>query len=201
MSHYIDHIFYINLDSRTDRCEEFENQMKEYGFEYERFSAICEPQNGALGCTKSHLAVLRLAKERNYHRVLVFEDDFMFTVSPGTVQEQLSQLLDTPVPFDICFLSYNVLVSEETSYSFLRRAIETQTSSGYIIERHYYDRLIENFESSVYGFEHRTHGNHALDIEWKRLQPIDRWYYFITRLGIQRPGYSDIDKKIVSYGV
>lgn len=201
MNQYIDHIFYINLDSRTDRREEFENQMKEYGFECERFSAICEPHNGALGCTKSHLAVLRLAKERNYRRVLIFEDDFMFTVSSEIVHEQLSQLFETPIPFDMCFLSYNVLASEETSYSFLRRATDTQTSSGYIIEQHYYDTLITNFESSVHGFENRLDGNHALDIKWKRLQPIDKWYYFTTRLGIQRPGYSDIGKMNASYGV
>ena len=125
----------------------------------------------------------------------------MFTVPPDTVQEHLYQLLETPIPFDVCFLSYNVLASEETSYSFLRRATDTQTSSGYIIEQHYYDTLITNFESSVHGFENRLDGNHALDIEWKRLQPIDKWYYFTTRLGIQRPGYSDIDRRVVEYGV
>ena len=201
MTHYIDHIFYINLDNRTDRRTEFELQIKEYNLDCERFPAVCEPQNGALGCTKSHLAVLRLAKERNYRRVLIFEDDFMFTVPPDTVQEHLYQLLETPIPFDVCFLSYNVLASEETSYSFLRRATDTQTSSGYIIEQHYYDTLITNFESSVHGFENRLDGNHALDIEWKRLQPIDKWYYFTTRLGIQRPGYSDIDRRVVEYGV
>lgn len=194
MTQYIDHIFYINLDSRTDRREKFENQMKEYGFECERFSAICEPHNGALGCTKSHLAVLRLAKERNYRRVLIFEDDFMFTVSSEIVHEQLSRLLEIPVQFDVCFLSYNVMLSEDTPYSFIRRATNTQTASGYIIEQHYYDVLINNFEGSI-------DSNKPLDIEWKHLQCSDRWYYFTTRMGIQRSGYSDIQKSMEDYGV
>ena len=77
MSKYIDHIFYINLDKRMDRKTEFETSMARVGWKSERFSGIyCPPPRGIVGCTKSHLAVLKLAKERKYKNVLIFEDDF-----------------------------------------------------------------------------------------------------------------------------
>lgn len=62
----------INLKHRTDRIERlrtvFPNQ------EIERFDAI-QHADPEIGCRESHLAVIRLAKERNYPWVLILEDD------------------------------------------------------------------------------------------------------------------------------
>lgn len=53
--------FYINLDRRTDRRAEIEKELE--GLAMERFPAVSHP-NGAIGCTMSHLACLKLARER-----------------------------------------------------------------------------------------------------------------------------------------
>lgn len=62
----------INLKQRTDRMEllhkSFPNQY------IERFEAICH-DDPEIGCRESHLAVIRLAKERGYPWVVVLEDD------------------------------------------------------------------------------------------------------------------------------
>jgi GR25 family glycosyltransferase involved in LPS biosynthesis len=59
----IKNIFYINLDTRPDRQQHFENQMKMLGgLQATRFNAI-KNNCGAIGCSLSHLALLKYAKE------------------------------------------------------------------------------------------------------------------------------------------
>ena len=67
-------IIVINLEHRADRWAETIAAFP--GMTLERFSAIKAP-SGIDGCRKSHLAVVRLAKERNYPWVAIMEDDCM----------------------------------------------------------------------------------------------------------------------------
>ena len=79
MADNIDFIFYINLEKRTDRREQIEMELKKMEITAERFVGIpFEP--GIVGCGKSHLEVLKLAKDRKYKNVLILEDDFTFLV-------------------------------------------------------------------------------------------------------------------------
>ena len=80
MSAHIDGVFFINLDRRVDRLAEISEELSLMGIEGERFSAV-DRSPGILGCGLSHLSVLKLARERGYRNVLIFEDDF--TLSHG----------------------------------------------------------------------------------------------------------------------
>jgi GR25 family glycosyltransferase involved in LPS biosynthesis len=73
----IQHIVYINLDERTDRRVHVEKQLvRAFPLErIQRFSAI-RAAKGAIGCSRSHIAVLELAKANGWPNVLVVEDDF-----------------------------------------------------------------------------------------------------------------------------
>lgn len=68
-------ILYINLDERTDRREHMENLLQ--GYDYERVSAV-KHEDGYIGCAKSHLLCLQIAKARKLEKVIILEDDFMF---------------------------------------------------------------------------------------------------------------------------
>jgi GR25 family glycosyltransferase involved in LPS biosynthesis len=184
----IDCIFYINLDHRTDRKCEIEGELNSMGLPYERFAATRHETIGGVGCGRSHVGVLKLAKERGYKRIMVLEDDFMFTANP---HDALSKLRD--VNFDVCLLSYNLFQSSESAeYPFLRQVHEAQTTSGYIINSHYYDTLIAVFEDAVPKFEQTNHHwLYAIDVAWKVLQRRDTWYCFSPRIGKQRPSFSD----------
>jgi hypothetical protein len=78
---YIDGIFYINLEKRLDRRVEIEIELTNMELPFERFPAIETPGRGILGCGLSHLSVFKLAKERKFRNVLIFEDDFYFLIS------------------------------------------------------------------------------------------------------------------------
>ena len=93
MSHLIDKIIYINLDKRTDRKAEIEQELQHNNLRFERFPAIQTPE-GCIGCSLSHLQVVKLAKERGYNNILILEDDFMFLSSdsgPPTQKHRFSK--------------------------------------------------------------------------------------------------------------
>ncbi len=194
MSKYIDKIFYINLDKREDRKEEIESELVNYDITHlsERIQAIETPGQGILGCTMSHLNAIKLAKERNYTNILIFEDDFQFTVSKEEFENQLQTFFENQIPYDICMISYNLRQSEPTEYPFLTKVIEAQTASGYIVDNQFYDRMIELYEWAIPLLRDTGyHWHYANDQCWKRLQPHANWYCLTTRCGRQRAGYSD----------
>ena len=193
MSKNIEKIIYINLDKRTDRREEIENELKKYELEAERYSAIYTPHSGIVGCGYSHLNTLKLAKERGYKNVLILEDDFEFVVSKEEFEESLNKLFDSKIPFDVCMLSYIVQRGQPIQeYSFVGKVLDGQTASGYIVNQHYYDTLIALYEWAIPLLDSTNeHWNYANDMVWKRLQPKDNWIYFLNRIGKQRDGYSD----------
>ena len=109
MSENIERIIFINLDKRTDRLEQINDEFKRFNLEdkAERFPAIYHP-SGTVGCGKSHLAVLKLAKERKYKNVLILEDDFHFVVSKDDFEYNLKQFFENVKEYDVCLFSYNL---------------------------------------------------------------------------------------------
>jgi len=191
----IDHIFYINLNHREDRNTEIQTELNNFDIhsnKYERFSAVYHSEIGGVGCGRSHIQVLRLAKERGYKRILVLEDDFMFTISKPDFYEAMENLKQLD-HYDVCLLSANVIQYKEYDKStFFQKVIEAETTSGYIINEHYYDKLIDIFENATNMFElTNSHWLYAIDVAWKSLQLTDDWYVFNPRIGKQRPSYSD----------
>jgi glycosyl transferase family 25 len=194
MTEQISKIIYINLKKRTDRREYIEKQLNDFGLEYERFEAIETPIPGfgTVGCGLSHLAVLKMAKEKNYENILILEDDFTFLVSKEELQHQLSEFFNLKLDYDACFLAYNIRKEEKLDNGIVNRIIETWTSSGYIVHNKSYDKLINLYEYAMpLLMETRAHWIYSNDQIWRQLQEKDNWYYFIKRIGKQADGYSD----------
>lgn len=203
-SKLIDKIYYINLNKREDRRRHIEEELTKNHLSFERFEAI-EHQVGALGCSKSHLEVLKLAKQNKFKNVLIFEDDFTFKED---LQENLQKFFELGIDYDVLMLSYN-LVNGVYISNFIGKVRYAKTTSGYLVNEKYYDTLIRNYEDGICLFEKYisettdTHinANYAIDSHWSSIQDKDNWYYFINRIGIQKDGYSDICKENVNYGV
>lgn len=162
----------------------------------ERFPAVAR-NPGGLGCSYSHRDVIRIAKERGYPYVIVFEDDFQFLVSREEFDKVLANL---PADFDVVMLSYNLQRSEPYNDHF-GRVLEVQTTSGYIVSSKFYDTLLSTWEVSLAEYEKQPHCHwlYIVDQSWKHLQPTSRWYYSLLRVGKQRPGWSDITDGYVDY--
>ena len=191
--------FYINLDRRTDRREQMEKEMNQMGFTLERFSAISH-KIPALGCSLSHIAVLREAQKRDYESVLILEDDFEFLISKEEFQLILENL---PSDFDVVMLGYYIVESEPYNETF-GKVLQATTTSGYIVHKRFYSTLLKTVEEGTNLFEenqneHDAVSKYIIDQFWKKIQKEARWYYTLKRVGKQRSGYSDLVGEIVNY--
>jgi hypothetical protein len=199
------HAVYINLDRRTDRRAAIESTLDSLHVPLEsrtRFAAVAH-SNGWIGCTMSHCAVIELAKEKGWPAVLVLEDDFSLLVEPAEFHAQVGRLLE--IPHDVALLAYHVEAHEEIpGVTHARRAFSAQAPSAYIVQAHFYDRLLENYRAAVTAaLAGGPHWECINDQYWKRLQ-ADRstcWIYSVPRLGKQAAGHSDLANRQVDYGI
>lgn len=203
MNDYFGNIFYINIDQRTDRKEEMENQLKNMDIKFKRFNAIKgeKGEPNCIGCLSSHLEILTYAKKNNLKNVLIFEDDFSFIISKEEFYKEIKTFFDKNIDFDVLMFSYDLKNMTEFDEQ-LYKVIEAQTASGYLVNHKFYDKLIEIFSNSLHMLRFTyQHWIYATDQCWKQLQPISNWYAFKNRIGIQRPSYSDLSKSFVNYNV
>ena len=191
----VDMTIYINLSCRTDKRDHIENELTKYGLPFERYDAFEYPDFRAYGCAMSHLGVLKQARNSGYKNVLIMEDDFVFSLSKEAIEQQLTEMFTFNPDFDVCMLSYNLQQSSETDNPSIYKILEAQSGAGYIVQQHYYDKLISIFENAnKLLLETREHWLYMNDQSWKPLQLTDNWYCFKDRSGHQLPGFSDISQ-------
>jgi glycosyl transferase family 25 len=193
MFEFVEHVVYINLDHRTDRRIQIESELtQKFPVEkIQRFSAI-RHDHGGIGCTRSHIAVLEMAIEKGWKNYLVVEDDAIFS-NFAKSYPLLEKLVEKQ--FDVITLG-----TSHAKYTPEFKLISGQSGTAYIVQNHYYQTLLDNFRDSLNGF--LLTGNYpmyALDQYWKRIQPRDNWYCVIPSLMIQRPSFSDIERRNTDY--
>ncbi len=95
---YFDKIYVLNLKRRPDRLKNIKSKLKKLKINFERFEAIdgdnieidydfsnFRPGKGmienryAYACLLSHFEIIKDAKENNYKRILIFEDDVLIS--------------------------------------------------------------------------------------------------------------------------
>lgn len=195
----MEHILYINLDDRKIRRKNVEQQLDILGWKGERIKAI-KLTNGALGCSLSHLKCIKLAKDRDYDMVLICEDDIYFT-DPALFKRQLAKFLSSNISWDVAIIAGNNMPPYEKHSDFCIKVSHCQTTTGYIVKQHYYDTLMDNFNSGIKLLmrAQEKHREYAIDKFWLNLQKKDNWFMIIPATITQKPDYSDIEKKITNY--
>ncbi len=192
-------IFYINLNERLDRKEHVEKQLEQLSLKGNRFEAI-KMSNGAIGCSMSHLKCLQKAKENNYEQVMIIEDDITF-LDPELFKENLTNFLRRHTKWDVLLLGGNNIPPYIEVDSTCIKVTHCQTTTGYIVQRHYYDTIIQNIKAGINYLlkDPNKHFYYAIDKYWINLQKKDKWYLLIPLSVIQMPGYSDIEKRETNY--
>lgn len=196
----INKVYYINLEHRLDRKEHIEKLLDESGLLSisERINAISHVA-GQIGCIMSHILTLEKFIESNEEYCLILEDDFSSDNSES-LKLDIKKIFDDNIDFDIIQILGNHITLGDSVSGYLKKVIESQTTSGYIVNKKFVNTLLDNFRESLilistYGVSH----DFCLDQYWKRLQPISKWYCFYPALGYQMDGYSDILNTDVSY--
>jgi GR25 family glycosyltransferase involved in LPS biosynthesis len=112
--------FVINLKRRPDRLESIKRELEYIGWDYELVYGI--DTNSYMGCTLSHLKVLKLAKERNFDKVMIIEDDCFFMPYAKSLINKLDSELER--------LDYSILNLSPT----LNRHINKSNKSEFLLD-------------------------------------------------------------------
>jgi len=206
----VEHIFFINLDHRVDRLNHVTHQLTNLGVIHkaERFPAI-KTTSGAIGCALSHMKCIEIAIARNYNNIFICEDDITFLDIPvftTSLQKFYSDFskpeteTETPV-WDVLIVSGNNGPPFQKISDSYMRIHNCQSTTGYIVNKHYYQTLLKNFKesTSLLVKEPSNREKYAIDMYWKKLQTIHKWYLIIPVKVVQIESYSDVEEKFVDY--
>jgi glycosyl transferase family 25 len=195
----IKYAFYINLLSRPDRKDHVEKQLKSIGIKAERFNAV-KMKNGAIGCSMSHLKIIEMAKKNKWDHVLIVEDDILFT-KPSVFIDGFNKFLFNNKDFDVVLIAGNNLPPYKKIDENCVQVTQCQTTTGYLVKEHYYDKMIENYKEGILNLmkDQNNHILFAIDKYWFKLQQMDKWYLITPLTVTQRQDYSDIEKRPTNY--
>lgn len=190
----IENIIYINLEERKDRKKHIIEELTKYISEDKimRFDAI-KHEHGFIGCAKSHLECIKLARKNNWDNVMIVEDDVHWYDYSNGIQ-LLEKLLTKKYDVIVCggtFSYYN-----PWSY----KLYECRCGSAYIVHKSYYNTLIKHWEFNLKLLEETLQvRKYMQDVTWKELQWKDNWYIVYPPLFVQKEGHSNIGNKIVNH--
>jgi len=205
-----DKIYYINLDSRTDRRDIFERDvvgnLPSIQSKFKRVSAVNMTQHKlisqrAAGCSLSHLSIWEHIIKNNIDSVIILEDDFSLIVDEETFNNRISRLYEDYPNFGVCNIGWRNMQPLKRIDELFSYDGSIQTTSGYIISKAYATKMIDDLRNSISRLVvgEPTH-LHAIDMVWKKYQHTTDWLV-MNKLGIQRESFSDIEGRDANYGV
>ena len=198
---YIDKILIINLKHRTDRKKEMLKQINRLNLSIHKFEfieAIYDKQNGALGCTKSHLKCLNYALENNLNNVCIIEDDYDFIKDIQLFNQKLLNFFIKIENWDVLLLymsNHGPPINIQTNFNNIYENYWSQSTACYILNK----SIFQEFKSNCEYIIQINNGNGPIDFYWNYLKNKYKWYFISDLNGCQRKSYSDIEKCIVEY--
>jgi len=206
----ISDIYYINLEKRADRKEEFLDNFS--GIDENRIHLVKAhyyPENGAVGCLMSHITALSRALTDGSDtddNILICEDDLLIK-DMDYCNKMLDLLFSKIKNWDVIMFGQNTIDSIDTGietpeHEKIIKIKNSQTTSGYLIKRGYIPKLLDIYANDLTEYMKTGEwGNYFTDQSWKVLQPVDNWYAFEPSIGVQRPSYSDIQNGFINIEV
>lgn len=188
-------IIYINLDHREDRNKIIMQNIRKINYEsvpVYRLSAHYEKYNGHLGCAKSHIDAINMAKSMNLDNVLILEDDFDLKCSSEEfklkIHNFLSNYKDNWDAITL-FSGYKLgFIPLGNGISKIKNGYSTTTVS-YLLNKSAYDKFLNTFIESKINLENEMKNNYkpnqkvyqskyAIDQSWIKLQNTLKFYVF-----------------------
>lgn len=187
----VDMIYYINLDSRTDRKQQIlsvlQTDLDVPAHKIQRIPAV-KSNPGFKGCAQSHFMAMEKAMEHNYRCVCILEDDFMPMVDTQTFSNHITNIKDD---FDVLMLGMTPIKIKK----YRNNTYRIQASlgmPGYIVHRKYFSTLSRIFKEAM-------EKGVPIDLQTQLYQPRHTWIGFYPPIARQRPGFSDIEQRHTDY--
>jgi hypothetical protein len=194
-------IRYINLRHRQDRNRRIRNEFRRLGIETPtRIEAFTE-NYGALGCAKSHVEALMTPAE-DHKLLMICEDDLIFSSARTEIDAHV-EAFRKDHGVDILCLAYNLVAPPIRASEELSLTTGTQTTACYLVKERARLTLLAVFEQSVQELSTGSDARKsAIDVSWRRLQSgVLVFGVPNRRLCSQGASYSDVERRVVDYGV
>jgi GR25 family glycosyltransferase involved in LPS biosynthesis len=195
LNEYFDKIYCINLDRRVDRWEECQDQFKKHNLSVERFSAIdgltienkTKLANGELGILKTHIELIKDAKEKGYKNILILEDDVEFTEN---LNEKFSSVINQiPNNWIMLYLGANHVGGVFQLSENICQVIHSYAIHAFAINSELFDLIINGLPKY----------KKPVDVFYAELQPLFPSYVIRPHLAWQRVSFSDIQGGVMNY--
>ena len=161
--------FYINLDTRIDRKEHFENELREHGLDVfvkrlsaslpklddvgDNYDLLGSRRHGA--CGRSHKNLIEYAKNKNLDNILIFEDDATFynggDLSAIEIIEKSLDTLITIPDWDLFYMG-GIIIEDEINkpYGNLLKVDKILTTHAWAINKKCYDIVLRYHPADGY---------------------------------------------------
>ena len=178
----------INLDKRTDRWEQCQQECHSFGIQVERFSAL----TGSNGMQGLHLSNQQIFRENAGKALLVLEDDVVFN---RPLSALLDAYTDLPKDWDMLYLGGNAQCPQKRFSTWLYRSSGILTTHSILYNGKMTRWLAENMEVPEVVDRQNT-----IDV-WlmKEVQPRFNCLIVYPQIAAQRFGYSDICGMDINY--
>ena len=203
-------IYYINLENRTDRLDNFNtNVISKLPSLADKFHRVAATDmtayklisQRAAGCSLSHMRIWKDIIDKDIHSSIILEDDFKLITTEEVFNNRIAKLYTKYPNFGVCNIGWRNMVPLQKLDEVFSIGGSIQTTSGYIITNKYAKLMIHRLEQSI---EELLKGEpvqiHAIDMVWKEFQETPDWLV-MDKLGIQEESYSDIEGRATNYGV
>ena len=190
---------YINLEHRKDRYHSVLKELNKINISNpQRFNAI-QKENGAIGCSLSHIKCLELAIKNNYEYVLICEDDIEI-LDTSLFVENVNKFLNSEIEWDVLLIAGNNMIPYNFVTNYCIKIYNCLTTTGYIVKNAYFSTLLNNYKEGVLNLmKEPENPNHKIDKHWLILQKKHNWYMLIPPTIVQKEDYSDIEKKVTNF--
>ena len=180
--------------------------------DFSYFAAKHLPDFGARGCALSHgKAIADFLFEEEKPFLLMLEDDFCVRTAMDVAQD-LEAAIEQASLWDVYLLAHNAPIPiARTPLQGVYRVVNARTTAAYLVGRPYASKLMAVFFRSAEMLRQVKEipspareiagGLFRCDMLWNQLQQSDRFWARIPSLILQRPSYSDVEKKMVDYKV
>lgn len=185
-------ILIINLESRTDRLKDVKAEMSAQGLPFFRFDAYT---GGWRGCLKSHIEALTHIASTiksgadNDSYGAVGEDDIVWKRPWKDIKNTVRQIQKKYKP-DVIMISRTAVDLKPDTIPGASRVVTALSGALYLVKKSYATKLAHYLQD---------HPHKPLDITWQALQKRDKWYTLTEKAVVQRPGFSDIENKVIDY--
>ena len=208
---YFDKVFVISLINRPDRRSAVTESLKKKNIEFEFYDAIefgwansiveyskgkgtnIFKVGGEISCLMSHYACIKIAKERGYKNILIFEDDTVLLKNFNLIIQNYLDAL--PEDWNMLYLSCNIWEFTERNKwfkePFLRHANKSNSACAYAVNSNFYDKILTHLDNNF----------NVVDVEYMKLQnnPDNKIYFCIPNLTAQGWSKSDLIGKETNY--